>query len=498
MGGLTRRSFLRHVAMVGTGITSASFLSACLRQVVVEKVVEKQVTKVVKEVVRETVIVESTPKVIEVEKTVQVEKLVTAIPALKGKAIIVADVMSYGWTQCAMLRSAAFEELFPNIGIRWRSLSGWHEYPRKVATLYASGELGDLVEGPPGDLLSYWAEQRLIRPLDEIINADGFDLSGIFWSTLASLRYRNQRIGLPFIGNAGENVLLYNKRLFDEAGITYPNPGWTLDDLGKAGTALTRDSDGDGRNDQYGLAVRYSLPGAYPTLHLFGARLFSENGLECTLNGPAGIEFLRWIQQQIYERKLAPNPAQVEGGAVEMLQAGTVAMLRNSFRTYATLLSVPGKQREIGAALFPKHPASGQTGTLASGLAYCISQRSEIPGEVFQWCKFMSSRDMGVQMCLGGYGDPGCRSASWKDPRVVELYPLCAQIADTVDGAEIERLPWNLRLAECLDIWNRELVPLMFNERSPEECAGRITQEINKVLALPPERGEEYQSAAGT
>ena len=493
MGSLARRSFLRSAALWCLGITASQALTACLRQVVVEKVIEKQVTKVVKEVVRETVIVETTPRVIEktieVEKTVEIEKLVTAIPALKDRVLITADVMDYSWTHFAMLKSAAFEELFPNIALKWRSLSGWHDYPRVVETLNASGQSGDLLEGPPGDLLAHWAERKFIRPLDEIISAEGFDASGIFWSMLASCRYRGQRIGLPYIGNAGENILLYNRRLFDEANLTRPNLSSTLDDLTKMGIALTRDRDGDGKSDQFGLALRFGLPSAYPTLHLFGAKLFSENSRECALNTPAGIEYLRWVHEQIHVHKLAPVPPQVEGSAVEMLRSGTVAMLRHSFRTFATL-SASGERREIGATLFPKHPISGRVGTLASGLAYCIGQRSAIPNEVFQWCKFMSSREMGVQMFLGGYADPGCRSASWEDPRVLELYPLCAQVAGVADTAEVERLPWNLRLAECLDVWNRGIIPLAFDECTPEECASQIAQEINKVLALSPEQKE--------
>jgi multiple sugar transport system substrate-binding protein len=480
MNGLDRRGFLRWAMRLSAGMGSAMLLAACQRQVVqIEKIVEKQVTKVVKEVVRETVIVAGTPQVI--EKTVEVEKLVTPIPAVKGKMVIVADVLDYGWTHFAVLKSAAFEELFPSILIQWRSLSGWHEYASKIAALYASGQPGDLLEGPPGVLLAQWADQGIIRPLDEIIAADGFDSSGMFGGALAACRYGNQRIALPYLGHAGENLLLYNKRLFDGAALEHPNPSWTLDDLREAALALTVDRNGDRKLEQFGLAERYSLPGAYPVLHLFGGKLFSASGKECALNNAAGVEYLRWAQQTVYGNQVAPSPAQIEEGVVAMLQAGTLAMTRHSFRTFAEL-ATPGEPQDIAATVFPKHPKTGKVGTSASAMAYCISKSSAVASEAFQWIKFLSSREMGVQMFLGGYADPGCRVASWKDPRVLELYPLCAQVADAADAAEVEPLPWNLRLAPCLDAWNRGVERLALGERKPEECAARISDEITKVL----------------
>jgi multiple sugar transport system substrate-binding protein len=372
--------------------------------------------------------------------------------------------------------------------MRWHPLSDWGEYPRRIAALHASGQLGDLVESPPGPLLARWASKRITRSIDDIVAADRLDTSGIFRSAMRFSLYQGRQVGLPFLCHAGENVLLFHKGLFDEAGLPYPNTDWTLEDMSKAAMRLTRDENGDGVTDRFGYALRPGLPGAYPMLSLFGAQLFSQDGRTCLINSENGIACLRWAQEQVRVRKIAPSPVQVERGSLEMLLEGRLAMLRHAFRTLVDLRRTG--ESEIGGTLLPKHPATGKIGTLASGMVYCISQNSRAPSEAFQWIKFMSSREMGVQMFLGGYADPGCRMASWKDARILEPFPLCAQIAAVADTAEIECLPANLRVGECLAAWNRAITPLLFGEVSPEECARQIDGDISAILALPQDEGD--------
>ena len=477
---LTRRGFLHKMASLGLG-ACALVLSACKQQVIeIEKVVEKEVTKVIKEVVRETVIVEGTPQI--VEKTV--EKLVTVTPAPKPKVVVVADVMGYGWTQFAMLMSPAFEELFPNVAMRWQVLSDWGEYPARVASLAASDQLGDLLESPPGALLAWWTQKGIIRPFDDVIAADGFDTSGLFKSAMQSCVQQGNQMGLPFLCHTGENVLLYHPRLFDEVGLPYPNAEWTLSDLSKTAAALTTDRDGDGKTDQFGYSVRYSLPGAYPMLSLFGAVLFSQDGRRCLINSENGVACLHWAQEQIRERQLAPDMAEARGH-LEMFLNRELAMLRHSFRTLVDMRRA--NNSEISGVLFPRHPTTGKVGAFAAGMAYCLTQRSRVAGEAFQWAKFMSSREMGVQMFLGGFADPGCRAASWKDARILERYPICTQIASAAEVADVERLPANLRISESLEAWNGRIAPLLLGEITSEECAQQIERRISRILAQPVE-----------
>lgn len=86
---------------------------------------------------------------------------------------------------------------------------------------------------------------------------------------LNSLRDRDDLWGLPFQAQA--RVMFYNRTLFDEAGVAYPQPGWTLDDFMADAVALTQ---GTSDEKQYGflplngdasdLTTFLALQGAYP------------------------------------------------------------------------------------------------------------------------------------------------------------------------------------------------------------------------------------------
>jgi ABC-type glycerol-3-phosphate transport system substrate-binding protein len=463
--------------MLGLGLASGSALGGC-RQRVVERVVEKEITKVVTKVVRETVIV---------EKTLAAPPRTTP-PALapRSRTPVVADVLNYSWAQFAMLMTPTFEEMFPSIRMFWRTLSDWRSYPQRIAALRASDQLGDLVECPPGTLLAQWARQGLTQPLDEIIQAEGFDTQSVFRSALQAGSHQGALHGLCFISHAGENLLLYRSDLIEAADLAPPQATWTLDDLQRAALALTRDRHGDGKPDQFGYSNASDLPSAYPLLHLFGASLLSADGRRATLENEAGRACLRWLQQQVQSHRYAPSPAQMEGGAWSMFLAGKAAMVRSSFRVFVETSRSAGRRLPLGATLFPRLSSSGHAAAMLGGMAYAISQRSNAAREAFQWIKFMSSREMGVQLFLGGYADPGCRPASWDDPRVVELFPLSSAIATTLQDAPLPHLPANLREADCLAAWNERIGGLLAGEATPEQIAAEIGSAVQRALNQPP------------
>ena len=479
MRRLSRRDAMHMICGLPLALAGAALCSGCGPKVIeVERIVEREVTKVV----RETVLVQRSPEII--EKTIQVEKVVTVTPAPPSTAVLLAHGMTYGWTQFAMQMVPAFEEMFPHITVEWARRSDWSEYPQKIAALSASGELGDLIECPPGVLLRAWAEQDLVRGLDTLVSADTFETSGIFDSALDTCRYHNELYGLPFISHPADALLLYRREAFDRAGIEHPRQDWSLEDLSAAAQVLTADSDGDGLSERFGYVLRYWGVEVLPMLHLFGAQFFSEDGVECVVDRQEAVDCLAWAYEQIHEHHSAPAPDEVMQGPLTLFSNGRAAMVRHTLRGFRDLLRLEG-EAAIGALLFPQHPESGKRGTLSSGMAYCISRHSALAEQALQWIKFMSSREMGAQMFLGGYSYPGSRFASWTDARVLEVLPLCAQLADIMSEAEHPHLPWNLRLGECLEAWKRQIRPLLCGDAAPDQVATSIVAAVSEILALP-------------
>jgi hypothetical protein len=167
-----------------------------------------------------------------------------------------------------------------------------------------------------------------------------------------------------------------------------------------------------------------------------------------------------------------------------MFLDGELATLRVGLHR-ADLLGDQSAGEELGVSLFPSHPTTGRRGSALSGVGYCIGAQSAMASEALLWIKYMCAREMGIQMFLGRYAEPGCRMASWTDPRVLDRFPLCAQLALLCEEARPERLPWNLSASACLEAWNTAWKDLHLGQRSPQSAATQACRRIGIALAAP-------------
>jgi multiple sugar transport system substrate-binding protein len=102
-------------------------------------------------------------------------------------------------------------------------------------------------------------------------------------------------IGFPAVV---DNIsLIYNKTVFDDAGVAYPTDDWTWEDFRAAAADLT-----DPSTETYGYA--YSVSGSeettwqfWPHLWQEGGSILSEDGTEATFNDEAGVEALTFLQE---------------------------------------------------------------------------------------------------------------------------------------------------------------------------------------------------------
>ncbi|MDP2885576.1 MAG: sugar ABC transporter substrate-binding protein [Ignavibacteria bacterium] len=110
---------------------------------------------------------------------------------------------------------------------------------------------------------------------------------------LESTRYKDNYYGLP--SSAIAFVLCCNKELFDGEGLTPPK---TWSQFREAAKRLTKDADGDGEVDQYGLVLMGGDKGgfAYRMIPFFfkaGVNVMSEDLTKIEFNAPMGVAALK-------------------------------------------------------------------------------------------------------------------------------------------------------------------------------------------------------------
>ena len=134
----------------------------------------------------------------------------------------------------------------------------------------------------------------VLQPLDDFINKDtSFDKNDFYPQFLDAFTKNGKLYGLP--KDFGPFVLFYNEKMFNEAGITEPPKDWK--ELEEYCRKLTKDTNGDGKIDQYGMVVEPSIDKLMPFALLVddrtiiqGMRLIHQHlGIVSEPSGAVGI-----------------------------------------------------------------------------------------------------------------------------------------------------------------------------------------------------------------
>ena len=129
-----------------------------------------------------------------------------------------------------------------------------------------AGQGPEIIYGP-ADNVGVMVTTQTILPLDRIFPPEFFER----FAPQGLVTWKGERwLVADQIGN--HLTLVYNKKLV-------PSPPQTLDELIAMGQSLTRDRNGDGKMDEYGLTWNYREPFFFiPFLTAFGGWVMDENG----------------------------------------------------------------------------------------------------------------------------------------------------------------------------------------------------------------------------
>ncbi|GAA1939242.1 ABC transporter substrate-binding protein [Kitasatospora viridis] len=217
----------------------------------------------------------------------------------------------------------AFHAAHPNISVTVQ-LTASSEYWTKMQADATSGSAPDVfwMNGPNAQL---YESNGILMPLSDKLTANGLSLSN-YPSSLDSLySYKGTQYGIP--KDFDTVGLWYNKKLFDAAGVKYPDATWTWQDLQSAAAKLT-----DSAKGQYGiLAPPFGQENYYDTILQAGGSIISPDGKTSGYDQPAdiaGLKFWTDLVKAGYSPSLKSMtdtyPSQLfEGGKVAMYYGGS-------------------------------------------------------------------------------------------------------------------------------------------------------------------------------
>lgn len=280
---------------------------------------------------------------------------------------------------------ADYMEKNPNVIIQYEPVAG-SEYMTKLKTSLSSGT------GPDICWVDNWKElfdKGVFEPLDSYIEKYDFDIEGQNPSLVEAGSYEDQIYGL--FGWAGVTGIYYNKELFDNAGVPYPEDGWTWDECREIAAKLTS---GSGAEKVYGLDTQLDWNGQYEVMMWGnGARIIDENlNYEGVMNSDKMVQAVDWYTGFVKEG-LSPRSTSLKaaGGGDEMFKSGKLAM-HYAFSGFAQSLRASGDfdMDKVGVVSLPVANKGDKPAVNVSFTnPICINKDSKYKEEAF---KFLAAR----------------------------------------------------------------------------------------------------------
>lgn len=326
---------------------------------------------------------------------------------VEAQASVIIRFVSYG-IEAYEERAQAFHEMYPHIRIELVSADDvMGEFGAEDAqdvnqteSLYRLLSAADTVATGAADLTSSIIKQGWVRDLAPFVETDAdFAPEDYYPATMEAYQRDGGLWGIP--ASASLQVLLYDKRAFDEVALAYPYPDWDFDGFATAAERLTRRQESDVR---YGYAVPGFWPSA-PSIFVAGmADLVTRDaqGYEVPkLDGPDVIQAVQRYTDLALVRGVMPARTSISATAdvwiQEWLEPRRVAMFPSSALNASLFADFPriaaGFASEgIGIALYP----AGCPILRVSG--YSISGGTQYPAESWLWLKYLSRNYQGYHL----------------------------------------------------------------------------------------------------
>ena len=180
----------------------------------------------------------------------------------------------------------AFHEEYPNITVEIETI-GFDDYFTNMQTRVAGGTAPDCYELNIENFAAYANKGALAE-------ITGVDLSGLNETALSAFQVDGKQYGLP--GNFSNVVLVYNKDLFDQAGVAYPTSDWTQDDLQAAAEAIRALGD-----DIYGIYQPITYNEFFKVVAQYGGSLLNEDKTAFTINSPENLKAAQVLVDRVLE-----------------------------------------------------------------------------------------------------------------------------------------------------------------------------------------------------
>lgn len=362
-----------------------------------------------------------------------------------------------------------FEKKNPNIKINIQ-VTGWNDYWTMLEAAATGGSLPDTFWMHSNEIYRYGSNKMLLDLNDYIKDSKDVDLKNFPEGLNKIYNINEHQYALP--KDYDTIGLWYNKKMFDEAGIAYPDDSWNWDKLREVAKKLTK-ADGS----QYGvLAPLHNQEGYYNFVYHNGGNIIN-NEKKSEYDNPKTIEAMKYYFD-LSKEGLSPKIYNDKERA-EALQNGQVAMGFFGSWNLSAFSENEYMNKNFDVAVLPS-ANDGKRATIFNGIGNAASATTKHPQEAWKWLEYLASKEGQEKQGELGIAIPAYNGVAEKWAETNKNFNTKVFI-DMVEYAQIR--PYSNSTAKWEDKATEILKKAYLGETSVEEACKETAKMMNDYLS---------------
>ncbi len=360
---------------------------------------------------------------------------------------------------------AAFEAANPGIKVE-PTRYAYNDYKTALLTAISSGEVPDVARIDIA-WVSEFADQGALAQLDGKMPDFDSLTKDAYPGPLSTNVWKDHYYGLPLDTNT--QVLLWNKKLFDAAGISAPPA--TMEEFAADACKLS-----DAAKNQYG----YAEGGTYfwapaPIFYAMGGKIVDDKMTTATgyVNGPESVAAFTMLKDLYDKGCMSPN----------LLGGGIATDAGHAEGNYAMIIDGPWMvdiyknnypDFQVNFAPIPTGP-QGKTSSVVGGEDVVIMEGSKNQDAAMKWAAFLVSPE--AQKMMAEVGQMPVLASLQGDPAMPSYFGVFQEQLKTAQ-ARVPHPKWG----DMDNAINNAYQRMLKGEQTPQAALDQAANEINALL----------------
>ena len=350
----------------------------------------------------------------------------------------------------------------------------WNSYWTLLEAGATGGELPDVFWMHSNVAQMYMENDMLLDLTDRISASDKIDLDNYYEGIVNLYQSEGKQYAIP--KDIDTIALWYNKTIFDEMGVAYPDETWTWNDFADAAAKLTND-------EHWGYAIQpgNNQEGFYNTIYSMGGSVISEDKKTSGFDDPNTIKAMTLFTDMIAAGSCPDLATVSETAPNELLCAGKVAMSINGSWMLAGYRDNEYAAANCDVAVLPYTNDPSDRVSIYNGLGWAAAANGKNLDAAWSLIEHLTSKEGQLKQAELGVTMSAYKGTSDAWVNSVDCFDLNGHMK-MLDAKLVFR-PYSRVTTVWEDMMTEKLKEAWTGEKATADVCADIAAEMNAALA---------------